>query len=130
MRVLLDTNVAIWMAANPQQMRSDAVDLVLADSTVLVLSAISPWEIAIKWRLGKLKLPEHPREWVARLAGEFGVEALPVSRVHAVAVADLPDHHSDPFDRFLIAQAQVEQIPILTADRSFAAYDVEVIAAR
>jgi PIN domain nuclease of toxin-antitoxin system len=128
--VLLDTDVAIWMAADPQHMRPEAVDLVLADSTVLVLSAVSPWEIAIKWRLGKLKLPEHPREWAARLAGEFGVEALPVSRVHAVGVADLPDHHGDPFDRLLIAQAQVEQIPILTGDRAFRAYDVEVIAAR
>jgi PIN domain nuclease of toxin-antitoxin system len=129
-RVLLDTNVAIWMATQPDHMSPEAVDLVLADSSVLVLSAVTPWEIAIKWRTGKLTLPEHPREWTARMAGEFGVEALPVSRTHAVGVADLPDHHSDPFDRLLIAQAQVEQIPVLTGDRVFSSYDLDVIAAR
>jgi PIN domain nuclease of toxin-antitoxin system len=61
---------------------------------------------------------------------EFGAEVLPVTFEHAVQVADLPDHHRDPFDRLLIAQAQVEGMPIVTADRRFGAYDVEVIAAR
>jgi PIN domain nuclease of toxin-antitoxin system len=88
------------------------------------------WEVAIKWRTGKLRLPEHPRLWVARLAREFGAEVLPVTVAHVVQVADLPDHHRDPFDRLLIAQAQVEGIPIVTADASFARYDVDVITAR
>lgn len=90
---------------------------------------MTPWEIAIKWAAGKLELPEHPRDWVARLSRELGVEALPVSQIHAVQVADLPDHHRDPFDRLLIAQAQIEGIPIVTADRSFERYDVEIVPA-
>lgn len=130
MRVLLDTNVAIWMAGQPDYMGQAAIDLVLADSTVLVLSTVSPWEIAIKWRSGKLSLPAHPREWTTRLAREFGVAVLPINLAHAAQVADLPDHHRDPFDRLLIAQAQVEGLPILTGDGDFDRYDIEVIAAR
>lgn len=130
MRVLLDTNVVIWMATEPALLRPQTVDLVLADSTTLLLSAVIPWEIVIKWAAGKLELPEHPRDWVLRLAREFCAEALPVSQSHALQVADLPDHHRDPFDRLLIAQAQVERIPIITADSSFARYDVEIVTAR
>lgn len=130
MKVLLDTNAAIWLASSPDMMRTATVELLKDDATALVLSAVVPWEIAIKWRSGKLTLPEHPREWAARLAREFKVQVLPVDQGHVVQVADLPDHHGDPFDRLLIAQAQVEKLPIVTADRHFDAYDVEVIAAR
>ncbi|MGH3616119.1 MAG: type II toxin-antitoxin system VapC family toxin [Pseudonocardia sp.] len=130
MRILLDTNVVLWMALEPESMRSDVVDLVEADATTLLLSAVVQWEISIKWRTGRLPLPEHPREWIARLSREFGVETLPVVPAHALQVADLPDHHKDPFDRLLIAQAQVEGIPIVTGDGSFARYDVAVITAR
>ncbi len=130
MRVLLDTNVAIWLAADPTVLRFEVVELLRDDGTDLVLSAVVGWEAAITWRSGKLKLPEHPRTWIARLAGEFGTRALPVTETHVVEVADLPDHHGDPFDRLLIAQARVENIPIVTAGRSFGRYDVEVITAR
>lgn len=130
MRVLLDTNVVIWLASNVNRLGAEAIELLGHDATVLVLSSVVPWEVSIKWRTGRLTLPSHPREWSARLVREFGVEALMVTQAHAVQVADLPDHHGDPFDRLLIAQAQVEGIPIVTADRSFARYDVEVIAAR
>ncbi len=94
------------------------------------MSTVGPWEIAIKWRIGKLPIPEHPRDWSRRLIREFGAELLAVSMEHAAHVADLPDHHSDPFDRLLIAQAQVEGIPIVTTDAVFSRYDVEVITAR
>lgn len=78
--------------------------------------------MSIKWAAGKLTLPERPKEWILRLAREFGVEPLPVSYAHAVEVAELPDHHRDPFDRLLIDQAQVEGLSIVTADCSFARY--------
>ncbi|MGH3569651.1 MAG: type II toxin-antitoxin system VapC family toxin [Pseudonocardia sp.] len=118
------------MAEDPTVLRSDVIELLQADSTTLVRSAVVPWEAAIKWRSGKLTLPEHPRDWTARLVREFGTEALPVTHAHVVQVADLPDHHGDPFDRLLIAQAQVDGIPIVTGNGSFTRYDVEVIAAR
>jgi PIN domain nuclease of toxin-antitoxin system len=129
-RVLLDTNVVIWLAAEPSVVRAETLDLLSDDSTGLVLSAVVAWEVSIKWGAGKLVLPQHPKEWVTWLAREFGVEPLPVSYAHAVEVAELPEHHRDPFDRLLIAQAQVEGLPIVTADRSFGRYEVDVIPAR
>jgi PIN domain nuclease of toxin-antitoxin system len=130
MRILLDTSVVLALSADPSRLREEVVEQLGADATALVLSVVAPWEIAIKWSIGKLPLPEHPDRWTARLVREFGATVLPVSLAHAVQVAELPDHHRDPFDRLLIAQAQVEGLPIVTTDRSFAAYDVEVIAAR
>jgi len=130
MRVLIDTNVAIWLVDAPETLRPGLAQLLAADETVLVISVIVPWEVVVKWRTGRLTLPESPRPWTARMIREFGAEVLPVAFDHVVQVADLPDHHRDPFDRLLIAQAQVEGMPIVTADRSFGAYDVEVIPAR
>lgn len=130
MRLLIDTNVAIWLADALETIRPAVVDQLQADDTDLVVSTIVPWEVAIKWRTGRLSLPEPPGPWVRRLVDEFGAEVLPVTLDHAVRVADLPDHHKDPFDRLLIAQAQVEGMAIVTADRSFGAYEVDVIAAR
>ncbi len=130
MRVLLDTNVVLRLTLEPELLSGEVRELLEADSTTLVVSVVAPWEISIKWHLGRLPIPQPPRVWVPRMLQEFGAQLLPVTLGHAVGVADLPDHHKDPFDRLLIAQAQVEGIPIVTADRSFAAYDVEVIAAR
>lgn len=130
MRVLLDTNVILVLAENPDRLRPDVVRMLGEDSTALVVSTVGPWEIAIKWRTGKLSIPEHPRGWTRRMVREFGAELMRVSMEHAVYVADLPDHHNDPFDRLLIAQAQVEGIPIVTTDAVFTRYDVEVITAR
>lgn len=129
MRVLLDTNVVLRLADDPTALRRDTVDLLAAESTRLVLSSVVPWEIAIKWRSGKLTLPEHPRDWVRRMAREFGVEAMPVTQSHVTEVADLPDHHRDPFDRLLIAQAVWERCAVVTTDEVFGRYGVEVVPA-
>jgi len=84
----------------------------------------------IKWRTDRLPLPAHPHDWITDVVRELVVDPLPVTSAHVLRVADLPDHHGDPFDRLLIAQARVEQMPIVTADGSLARDDVEVIAAR
>jgi PIN domain nuclease of toxin-antitoxin system len=130
MRVLLDTNVILAWSLDRGSLRAEVDTLLMDASTVRYMSVVAPWEISIKWRTGRLPIPVHPREWIASAQREMALEILPVTVIHTIAVADLPDHHRDPFDRLLIAQAQVEGIPIVTADRSFAAYDVEVIAAR
>jgi PIN domain nuclease of toxin-antitoxin system len=96
---------------------------------VRLWSVVSVWELAVKWRLGKLQLPAHPSEWNQQLERELALESLPVRRDHAVRVADLPDHHRDPFDRLLVAQAQIEDVPIITADGILAKYNIEIIAA-
>jgi PIN domain nuclease of toxin-antitoxin system len=130
MKILLDTNVVLWLADDPDSLRGETVELLTADTTELLVSAVASWEIAIKWRLGKLSLPEHPRDWMARSIREFGALSVPVTQAHTVEVADLPDHHRDPFDRLLIAQAKVDGYAVVTADAAFARYDIEVIPAR
>lgn len=130
MRVLVDTSAVVMWSMDRASLRPEVDALLMADSTALVLSAIVPWEVAIKWRTGRLQLTVHPREWTARLARELGVEHLPITSEIVIDVADLPDHHRDPFDRLLIAQARAQRMPIVTADRVFGQYDVEVITAR
>ncbi len=129
MRLLLDTNLALWLADDPSVVRPDTLDLLTDDASELLLSAVVPWEIAIKWRSGKLTLPEHPRSWVQRLSREFGTQNMPITSAHVTEVAELADHHRDPFDRLLIAQAQLEGIAVVTADDIFTRYGIEVIPA-
>lgn len=104
-----------------------ALRLVQDPNTDLVLSAASSWEIAIKYSLGRLPLPAPPAEYVLERIETSGVTPLPIEHTHALWVAGLPSHHRDPFDRLLIAQAQLEELAILTADRQFEPYDVEIL---
>jgi PIN domain nuclease of toxin-antitoxin system len=127
--VLLDTSVVLWMVMAPDRLSERARELLRSGATTALFSAASAWEMSIKWRLGKLDLPSPPHELIPSMTTLFNLLALPVTQLHAVAVADLPDHHRDPFDRLLVAQAQVEGVPIVTADPAIAKYDVEVIAA-
>jgi len=93
----------------------------------LFLSAVSGWEIAIKSHLGKLKLPADLQGFVAEQLRINGIEVLPLQMAHALHVFTLPDHHRDPFDRMLVAQGQLEELPILTGDPQIAQYAVTVI---
>jgi PIN domain nuclease of toxin-antitoxin system len=125
----LDTQVWLWMLAAPERLSEPSRALVVATDNELLLSAASAWEIAIKYALGKLRLPEAPGDLIPRLMARTGITPLPVHHRHALRVATLPPAHRDPFDRLLVAQAQIEEVPILTADPSFALYDVEVLRA-
>jgi PIN domain nuclease of toxin-antitoxin system len=129
-RVLLDTNVILRLALEPERLDGDVLALLTDDATSIVISTVSPWEIAIKWGLGKLSIPGHPRAFASLAVRELGASLLPIVLDHVLGVADLPDHHGDPFDRLLIAQARAEKMSIVTADRVFSAYDVDVISAR
>ena len=127
MRILLDTQVWLWTLIDPDRLGRAARDLFEDHRQPLYLSAASSWEIAIKVALGRLELPEPPERYVpARMAAQ-GVSSVAVEHVHALRVASLPQLHGDPFDRVLIAQAQVEKMAILTADAAFSRYDVEVV---
>jgi PIN domain nuclease of toxin-antitoxin system len=129
MRVLLDTQCWLWMTLAPDRFSARTRRLVEARGTDLYLSAASAWEIAIKHALGKLRLPEPPVTFVPSRVATLGVRPLPIDHEHALRVSTLPPHHRDPFDRLLIAQAQVDDLSILTADRLFDVYDVKTIAA-
>ena len=126
---LLDTHVWLWMLADPGRIRSDLRSELGDDKTRLLLSAASSWEIAIKWALGRLSLPEPPATYVPSRMQRTNVEPLAVTHSHALQVATLARYHRDPFDRLLVAQAQLEGVPLLTADRVFDAYDVKIVRA-
>ena len=129
MRILLDTQCWLWMTLTPGRLSASARAMVEAGDNELYLSAASAWEIAIKYSLGKLRLPEPPVRYVPTRLDLMRTLALPIEHSHALHVATLPLHHRDPFDRLLIAQAQLEDLPILTADPIFARYEVATIAA-
>ena len=98
MRVLPDTQCWLWMQVSPRRFSAEAVALIEHPDTELLLSAASSWEIAIKYALGKLPLPEPPPRYVPSRMQTSGVSALPVEHSHALRVAELPAHHRDPFD--------------------------------
>lgn len=123
MKLLLDTNILIWAVANSSALPSTARKALTDPRSELYVSTASVWEIAIKVSLGKLTFP------VMRMASvleDSGCIVLPIGVDHAVGAAALPKHHSDPFDRMLIAQAQKEGLILLTADSIIPRYDVPV----
>jgi PIN domain nuclease of toxin-antitoxin system len=115
------------MIESPQRMRASAREELADRSNELYLSAASCWEIAIKYRLGRLPLPAPPEEFVPRRIVRDGVLSLPVEHHHALRVATLPDHHRDPFDRLLIAQALVENLELYTADEQLLQYPARCV---
>lgn len=129
MKILLDTHVWIWMIMAPEKLAKHARRHVSREANELLLSAASAWEISIKWGLGKLTLPRIPSEFVPEHLAATKTFPLAIQHSHALRVAQLPRHHSDPFDRMLIAQAQIERVAIMTGDPAFKAYDIEVIPA-
>lgn len=117
------------MQANPRRLSQRSRELLQDPGNQLYLSAASSWEIAIKYALGKLPLPLPPMEYVLSRMETSGTSPLPVQHSHALHAGSLPLHHADPFDRLLIAQAQLENLGILTADRQFEAYEVDLLRA-
>jgi len=123
-RLLLDTNVVLWLLLGDRERVSRSAVRALENVTnEVALSAASVWEIAIKRSLEKVTIPDG---WAAALA-RLGFDPMPVTAVHAEAVESLPWHHRDPFDRLLIAQASVERCTLVTADRRLNAYGVDII---
>ena len=127
MKAILDTHCLLWWLSEPGRLNARVRGLLADHENEFYLSAISALEIAIKWQLGKLSLPEPPEAFVARIVREQSLLPLPVRQDHALALASLPRKHADPFDRVLICQSRIEDLPIMTADRAIRAYDVRVI---
>jgi PIN domain nuclease of toxin-antitoxin system len=128
-RLLLDTQCWIWIGLTPERFSDRTRSLIAADDTELLFSASSAWEIAIKYAKGRLPLPEAPRTYVETRLQRTRTTPLPMTHLHALRAGALARHHRDPFDRLLIAQAQIEGVPIVTADPQFRRYDVELIEA-
>ncbi len=122
---LLDTHTFLWMCGEPTRLGSKARDRIQAAETDLFLSVASVWEMAIKRSLGKLDLPAVLPAFLEQQLAATRTRLLDVRVEHAVRVETLPWHHRDPFDRLLVAQAQFEDLPILSRDAAFDAYNVQ-----
>jgi len=116
--VLLDTHVLLWWLANDARLSPSARRIISDPTNRVFVSAASAWEISIKRALGKLQAPPD----LEAAAAQSHLETLPISLKHAAAAGALPAHHADPFDRMLVAQAQLEGMTLLTHDRRLAAY--------
>jgi PIN domain nuclease of toxin-antitoxin system len=120
--VLLDTHVFLWWQTDSPRLKK-AARQVIAEADLVYVSAVSGWEVAIKQGVGRITLSD---PFVTIVKASHFVE-LPIRLRHAERVAALPPHHADPFDRMLIAQANVEDATIVTHDRQFEHYDVRVV---
>ena len=128
MRVLLDTHAFLWWTSeHGKRLSGRARDLLSDSSTDAMVSVVSAWEIAIKVATGRLEIEGDPEHWVPERILRYGFSPLSVELPHALRAGQLPPIHRDPFDRLLVAQAQVEGIPIITSDPAIARYDVDVI---
>lgn len=127
MTYLLDTGVWLWSVGEPSRISRKAREVMADISHDVFLSAVTSWEVAIKAASGKLHLPEPPDLYIPQRMASQGLRPLAVSNLHALAVFSLPAHHRDPFDRLLIAQAKVEDMTLISADRMFDRYPVQLL---
>jgi PIN domain nuclease of toxin-antitoxin system len=124
-KLLLDSHAFLWWLAEDQKLSSEAREAIADPSSIVQVSAASVWELAIKAALGKLDL--QGADLVQEIAENDFVE-LPITARHSSAAANLPRHHQDPFDRMLIAQAQVEGLTVVTRDPAFRAYGIAILS--
>jgi PIN domain nuclease of toxin-antitoxin system len=123
-KLLLDTHAALWFLSGDERLSESARRHLIDDANPVLLSAAVVWEISIKRSLGKLRVPG---EYLSLLL-DAGVQPLPVTVEHATAVEALPPHHRDPFDRMLIAQAQLEGAALVSTDQALRPYGVTLLS--
>ena len=126
MKLLLDTCTFLWVLLDAPQLSDDARRLFRDPGNEVLLSSVSAWEIAVKYTLGRLPLPEPPERYVPRQRDAHGIASLPLDEDAALHVARLPNLHSDPFDRMLICQAMLNGLTLVTPDRDIARYPVRI----
>ncbi len=127
MKLLLDTCTFIWIGSGSAKLSGVAREAYLDPANECYLSAASAWEIALKYALGKLPLPERPEEYIHFVREKSGFDSLPVDEESAVHTSRLPNLHTDPFDRILVAQAIVHGLVILTPDPAVTQYPARTL---
>ncbi len=128
MKALLDTQAFLWWnESGGARVSPPAAEIILDPGNEILLSVASAWEISIKVANGRLQLPESVERYIPERIERHSFRSLPIELTHAMRISTLPHIHRDPFDRLLVAQAQIEGLPILTADPVIARYDVETI---
>ena len=127
MRYLLDTSSFLWYVSDFHRLSTAATERLIDPESSICLSLVSIWEIAIKFNMGKLELPLPFGEFFDTTIHNYSLSVPDIQFPHLKRVAELPLHHRDPFDRLLVAQSQVENLPILTSDAAFDRYPVQRI---
>jgi PIN domain nuclease of toxin-antitoxin system len=127
LRILLDTNAFLYFALGSPKLSRRMRGLIEAQEDELLVSIVTPWEIAVKAGLGKLELPTGAEEFYRSSLQDIRASELALSRRHVLHVGRLPHFHRDPFDRLLVAQAQIENLPLATDDPDMLRYSVEVV---
>lgn len=127
MKYLLDTVVWLWSLDAVDRINEAGREILESGEEEIYFSAATAWEVSIKASLGKLTLPAPPHACVTAFTEKQRLLSLPITSLHAVKVYDLGVHHRDPFDRLIIAQAMVEEMTVLTADRDFEKYPVDIV---
>lgn len=122
MKLLLDTHSFLWFIAGSSHLSTQAQALIESDENQAFLSVASLWEMAIKVSLGKLSLDQPFEPFIARQLDLNGIEILGINLAHTAAVAGMPFHHRDPFDRLIIAQSQIERMPVVSGDPALDQY--------
>jgi PIN domain nuclease of toxin-antitoxin system len=127
MRVLVDTHTFLWALLKDHRLSTRAKQVLISGENELVFSLVSLWEIAVKMKIGKLNTVGSSVTYIRDEMAEYGMELLPIRYEHILELERLPLHHSEPFDRLLIAQAVAESLPILTHDEKLPLYPVKLI---
>ena len=127
MRALLDTHAFLWWISNDLRLSERAREIIADGHNELFFSAASGWEISIKAGLGRLEVPEDLQRFISDQISRNAFQSLPIYLSHALHTRVLPDHHQDPFDRILISQAILEEMPLLSSDPQIPRYPVEVV---
>lgn len=127
MRVLFDSHALVWFLAGDKRFSSHARDVVMADDAIACVSAVTAWEIANKVRLGKWPQAASLAASLTDIIAEQGFEPIPITLEQARVAGFLASVHRDPFDRMLAAQAQIEAIPLVTADPAFRTFGTQVL---
>jgi PIN domain nuclease of toxin-antitoxin system len=127
MRALLDTHTLLWLVDSPDKLPTEVTAICEDENNALYISVASSWELSIKMSLGKIELEDNALARLQAWCDDNTVQLLPIQVSHCQQVQTLPFHHRDPFDRLLIAQAMCEQLVLLSVDRHFADYDVDVL---
>lgn len=128
MKLLLDTQCFLWWFAQPERLNEEAIAQIADETNELWFSVASIWEMGIKVAIGKLPLPEPIDTYISSRMIQLDVRSLEITAPHALRSAALPLHHRDPFDRMLIAQAQIEEMTLVSADSMFKQYsDITIL---
>ena len=126
MRLIINTHAFLWCTVKDERLSQKVIDAVEDIDNEIYLSVASVWEMVIKYQLGKLILPSVPDIFIAGQVEINEFEILPVNLYHALEIGNLPFHHKDPFDRMLIAQSKIENMPVISSDGRLKDYGIEI----